>query len=100
MAANYLFNIAVGQNYSVYVNVANQLGSSAYYVLYVKFGNATDQLPNNTLGTSSPLQPLYEYRFSIPDGMNWQSLLDFSVSNAAIQGNNSQINTTNKRDSV
>ena len=93
MAANYLFNIAVGQNYSVYVNVANQLGSSAYYVLYVKFGNATDQLPNNTLGTSSPLQPLYEYRFSIPDGMNWQRLLDFSVSNAAIQGNNSQINT-------
>jgi hypothetical protein len=62
-------------------------------VLYVKFGNATDQLPNNTLGTSSPLAPLYEYRFSIPDGMNWQSLLDFSVSNAAIQGNNSQINT-------
>jgi uncharacterized membrane protein len=93
MAQNYPYNIAVGQNYSVYVNVANQLGSSAYYVLYVKFGNATDQLPNNTLGTPSPLQPLYEYRFSIPDGMNWQSLLDFSVSNASIQGTNSQIST-------
>ena len=93
MVANYPFNIAVGQNYSVYVNVANQVGSSAYYVLYVKFGNATDQLPNNTLGTPSPLQPLYEYRFSIPDGMNWQSLLTFSVSNASIQGNNSQIST-------
>jgi uncharacterized membrane protein len=98
MAQNYPYNIAVGQNYSVYVNVANQLGSSAYYVLYVKFGNATDQLPNNTLGTPSPLQPLYEYRFSIPDGMNWQSLLDFSVSNATIQGNNSQINTLQVND--
>jgi uncharacterized membrane protein len=92
-AANYPFNIAVGQNYSVYVDVGNQLGSSAYYVLYVKFSNETDQMPNATLGTPSILQPLYEYRFSIQDSMNWESLLTFSVSNAAISGNNSQINT-------
>jgi hypothetical protein len=93
MAANYPFNIAVGQNYSVYVGVGNQLGSSAYYVLYVKFSNQTDQMPNATLGTPSSLQPLYEYRFSIQDSMNWESLLNFSVSNASISGNNSQINT-------
>ena len=93
MAENYPFNIAVGQNYSVYVDVGNQLGSSAYYVLYVKLGNTTDQLPNNTLGTPSSLQPLYEYRFSIQDSMYWESLFNFSVSNASISGNNSQINT-------
>ena len=40
MAENYPSNIAVDQNYSVYVGVGNQLGSSAYYVLYVKLGNA------------------------------------------------------------
>ena len=72
MAQNYPSNIAVGQNYSVYVNVGNHLGSSAYYVLYVKLGNATDQLPNITLQTPSPLQPLYEYRFSIKDSDIWQ----------------------------
>ena len=44
-------------------------------------------------GTPSILQPLYEYRLSIQDSMNWESLLTFSVSNASIQGNNSQINT-------
>jgi uncharacterized membrane protein len=93
MAANYPSNIAVGQNYSVYVGVGNHLGSSAYYVLYVKFGNETNQMPNATLGTPSILQPLYEYRFSIQDSMSWESLLNFSVSNASIQGNNSQINT-------
>ncbi|MGD0644263.1 MAG: DUF1616 domain-containing protein [Candidatus Bathyarchaeia archaeon] len=92
-AANYPFNIAIGQNYSVYVDVGNHLGSSAYYVLYVKFGNQTDEMPNATLGAPSSLQPLYEYRFSIQDGMNWESLLTFSVSNASISGNNSQINT-------
>ena len=93
MAANYPSNIAVGQNYSVYVGVGNHVGSSAYYVLYVKFGNETDQMPNATLGTPSILQPLYEYRFSIQDGMNWESLLTFSLSDASISGNNSQINT-------
>jgi len=93
MAENYPFNIVAGQNYSVYVGVGSQLGSSAYYVLYVKFGNQTDQMPNATLGTPSSLQPLYEYRFSIQDSMNRESLLNFSVSNASISGLNSQINT-------
>ncbi len=93
MAENYPSNIAVGENYSVYVGVGNQLGASAYYVLYVKLGNQTDQLPNSTTSTPSPLVPLYEYRFSIPDSANWQSLLKFSVTNAAIQATNSQINT-------
>ena len=92
-AANYPSNVAVGQNYSVYVGVGNQLGSSAYYVLYVKLGNETDALPNNTLGTPSSLSPLYEYRFSIQNNMNWESLMNFSVSSASIAGKNSQINT-------
>lgn len=93
LATNYPSNIVANQNYSVYVGVGNQLGSSAYYVLYVKFGNATDPLPNTTLGSPSSLPPLYEYRFSIQNGMNWESLLTFSVSDASISGNNSQINT-------
>jgi len=93
MAANYPFNIAVNRSYSVYAGVGNQLGNSAYYVLYVKFGNATDKMPNATLGTPSPLQPLYEYRFSLQNGKNLETLLTFSVSNATISGNNSQINT-------
>jgi hypothetical protein len=97
-AENYPYGIAVGQNYSVYVGVGNQLGSSAYYVLYVKFGNETDLVNNATIGsarleTPDSLPPLYEYRFSVQDGMNWESLLNFSVSNASISGTNSQINT-------
>ena len=93
MAEDYPFNVAAGQNYSVYVNVKNHLGSSVYYALYVKFGNQTDQMPNAPLGIPSSLPPLYEYRFSIPDSTNWERLLHFSISNAVIQGNNSQVNT-------
>jgi hypothetical protein len=93
MTENYPSNIGVGQNYSVYVNVGNQLGSSAYYVLYVKLANATGELPDTILGTSSLLQPLYEYRFSIKDSTTWQSLLSFTVTNATITPTTSQINT-------
>jgi uncharacterized membrane protein len=93
MAENYPSNIAVGQNYSLYLGVGNLLGSSAYYALYVKLGNQTDQPTNATRGTPSPLQPLYEYRFSISDNKNWTTLMTFSVPNATIQTTNSQINT-------
>ena len=93
MAENYPSNIAVGQNYSVYVNVGNHLGSSAYYVLYVKLGNETDPLPNATSATPSSLAPLYEYRFSIADSITWASPVNFTVTSATISNSNSQINT-------
>jgi uncharacterized membrane protein len=92
-AENYPSNIAIGQSYSVYVGVGNQLGASAYYVLNVKLGNETDQMPNNSLGTPSSLQPLYEYRFSIQNNLYWENLLTFSFTKASISGNNSQLNT-------
>ena len=81
LAQGYPSNIALGQNYTVYVNVGNHLGSSAYYVLYVKLSNPSDKLPNTTLGTLSSLQSLYEYRFSIQDSSVWQHLLSFKVIN-------------------
>ena len=92
MAENYPFNIAVGQNYSMYVGVTNHIGSSAYYVLYVKLMNQTDLYPNAATGTPSPVTPLYEYRFSVQDGGNWESPLNFSVSNATFSNNQSLIN--------
>ncbi len=92
MAENYPFNIAVGQNNSMYVGVTNHIGSSAYYVLYVKLMNQTDLYPNATTGTPSPVTPLYEYRFSVQDGGNWENPLNFSVSNATFSNNQSLIN--------
>jgi uncharacterized membrane protein len=93
MAENYPSNIAAGKDYTVYVNVGNQLGSSAYYLIYVKLGNRTDQFPNATLGTPSPLPPLLEYRFSIQPNQTWQNPMTFSIANAAISSTTSQINT-------
>jgi hypothetical protein len=91
MAENYPYNIAEGQTYSVYVGVGNHLGSSAYYMVYVKLRNQTDLLPNSTTAAPSPLQPLYEYRFCLQDSNNWETPLTFSVTNASISGNQSLI---------
>jgi uncharacterized membrane protein len=90
-AANYPFNIEVAQSYAIYVGVGNHLGSSGYYVVYVKLGNQTDQLP--TREEPSSLSPLYEYRVSVKDGLIWESPCVFSVTKALVSGNNSQINT-------
>jgi hypothetical protein len=91
MAENYPNNIAEGQNYSVYLGVGNHLGSSAYYLINVKFRNQTDLLPNSTTSKPSPLPPLYEYRFCLQDGNNWETPLTFSIANASISGNQSLI---------
>jgi hypothetical protein len=93
MAQDYPSNIAVGQNYSVYVNVGNHLGSSAYYMLYVKLANDNEQLPITTPSTPSPIQPLYEYRLSIKDDATWQKLMSFTITDATISQTKAQINT-------
>ncbi|MGO8806859.1 MAG: DUF1616 domain-containing protein [Candidatus Bathyarchaeia archaeon] len=89
---NYPFNIAVGHNNSLYVGVTNQLGSSAYYVLYVKLKNQTDLYPNPATGTPSSVSPLYEYAFFLHNGDNWESLMNFSVSSATFSENQALVN--------
>ncbi|MDH5266247.1 MAG: DUF1616 domain-containing protein [Candidatus Bathyarchaeota archaeon] len=80
MAEDYPFNVSAGESYLVYVGVGNHLGSSAYYVAYVKFRNQTGTLPNATAGTPSPLPSLYEYRVFVEDGETWEGALRFSFS--------------------
>ncbi len=81
---DYPFNITVGQTYSLYVGVANHLTSSNYYLVYVKFRNQMDHLPNATTGTPSPLQPLYEYRFFLQKDAIWEAPLNFSILDATL----------------
>lgn len=90
-AENYPYNVSAGENYSIIVGVGNHLTSSAYYVVYVKFSNETDLLPNSTAAIQSPVQPLYEYRFLIQDGEVRENPLTFSVSDASVTVNESLI---------
>ncbi len=87
MAAHYPFNVRTGLNYSVYVGVSNNLGSSAYYVLYVKLANESDPLPDGSLGTPSPIQPLYEQQLLIENNQNWVGKVSFTFSDTHASAN-------------
>jgi hypothetical protein len=87
MAEDYPFNVTAGVNYLVYVGVGCHMGSLTYYVVYVKFRNETEPLPNSTAGTPSALARLYEYRVFLEDGENSDFPLTFSFSNVSFSGN-------------
>jgi len=78
MAEDYPFNIRVGEQHSVFVGVGNHMGSSSYYVLYVKLRNQTQPLPDLSNSLPSSLAPLFEFRFFILDGGSWKAPLTFT----------------------
>jgi len=87
MAEDYPFNVKAGESYLIYVGVGNHMGSSAYYVIYVKFRSQIEPLPNATAGTPSPLPPLFEFRLSIEDGKSWDAPVTFSFSDVSFSEN-------------
>ena len=91
MAEDYPFNVTADVGYLVYVDVGNHLGSSAYYLVYVKFGNETEPLPNSEAGTSSPLAPLYEHRLFLGDDSSGELALAFSFSNVSFSGSQATV---------
>jgi len=91
MAEGYPFNVGENESYLVYLGVGNSLGSSAYYVVYVKFRNPTEPLPNATAGVPSSLPPLYEYRVLLEDGQSWEQPLTFSFSEVSAAQNQSLV---------
>ena len=93
MAEDYPFNVRANESYSVYVGVGNHMGSSAYYIAYVKFRNQGESLPNATAGTPSPLSPLYEYRVFLRDGESWEAPLTFSFSGVSFFENQSLVSS-------
>ncbi len=83
MAEDYPFNVTANENHLIYVGVADHMGSSTYYVVYVKFRNETDSFPNATSGTPSPLKQSYECRVFLQDDQEWSAPLTFSLSNVS-----------------
>ena len=85
MAEDYPFDVAVGEEYSVFVGVGNHMGCSEYYVVYVKFRNGTQPLPDIDNSMASSLPPLYEFRFFVADGESWESILKFAFQDVSFE---------------
>jgi hypothetical protein len=91
MAEGYPFNVRENESYRVYIGVGDHMGSSTYYVVYVKFRNQTDDLPNATAGAPSTLPSLYEYPVFLQDGRSWEQPLTFSFSQVSAGLNQSSV---------
>ena len=91
MAEGYPFNVGENESYMVYLGVGNDLGSSAYYVVYVKFRNQTEPSPNATAGVPSSLPPMYEYHVFLEDGESWEQPLTFSFFQVSVAQNRSVV---------
>jgi len=88
---NIPFNIKADVNYSVYLGVVNQLGSSCYYTSFLKFANKTEPLPDATLETPSTVPALYEYNSFVTDGGTREAPLTFQVNELTFADNTSTL---------
>lgn len=87
------FNIQAGVTYTVYLGVGNQMKTYEYYTCVVKLRNEIEPLPNQTLGTPSPINPLYEYKAFTKNGESWEAPLTFQVNDVSFYDNESQLSS-------
>ena len=82
MAEDYPYNVTRGQNYGVFLDVANHLGYTAYYLVEVKFRNITQSAPyafgSSSNQTPSNLPSLYNITAFVADEETWELPLTFS----------------------
>ena len=78
-AAGYPYNVTSNENYTVYLDIGNHLGSCAYYQVELKFRNATESAPDSLNGTPSSLTPLYSIPAIVPNDATWELPITFSL---------------------
>lgn len=92
MAEGYPFNVRAGEVQGpVYLGIQNHMGSTQYYLVYTKFRNQTQPLPNSTSSEPSPLLPLHEFRFFIADGETWETPVSFIIQDVEFKDNHSSL---------
>jgi hypothetical protein len=87
MAEDYPFNVSERGVYKIYLGVGNHMGGLEDYLVYVKFRNLTESLPDSVNGTPSVLEPVFEYRTVLDDGGVWEREVSFSFRGVSFEGN-------------
>jgi hypothetical protein len=77
-AENYPFNITNGENYHVFLGIANHLGQCAYYLIQLKFRNQTQSAADSFNGAPSSLLPIYSITAFVADKEKLEIPISFS----------------------
>jgi len=91
MAEGFPYNITRGENYNMFLGIANQLGRCAYYEVQVKFRNSTQSAPDSFNRTSSSLPCLYSLNVFVADKETWELPVAFGF-DYSYDSNSSQVN--------
>lgn len=86
-AEGYPFNVVSNATYNVTLGIGNRMRGLQYYVVYLKFRNQTEPLPNATTMTPSAMKPFYEYRAFLSDEETWESQVVFGLKDVGFEGN-------------
>jgi uncharacterized membrane protein len=77
--ADYPSNVTSGQNYRLYLDASNHLGSSAYYVTEIKFANQTQSSPDSFNHTCSTQPALSSLTFFVAQNETYELPIDISL---------------------
>jgi hypothetical protein len=97
---DYPFNVRVNQSQQVFVGIRNHMGITLPYVIYVKFRNQTQLLPDSLNSIPSSLSPLYEYHIFVADEGTWEIPLTFNILRASRVDNSTVVNDISIDDTV
>jgi hypothetical protein len=100
MMHDYPFDVKIDQPSRVFVGVRNHMGSTLHYMVYVKFRNQTQLLPDPFNLMPSSLPSLYEYHVFLQDSETWENQLTFSILGASRIGNSTLVSEVSINDVV
>lgn len=77
-ADNYPFNVTAGEDYTIFLGIANRLGFASHYEIRVKLRNQTQSAPDSFNRTSSNLPAIYGVHAFVADETVWEIPVTFS----------------------
>jgi len=93
-ASGYPSALKVGEpTPTLFVGVTNDMGSSQLYSLSFKLANRTDPLPDQTIGSPSPIQQLFNYRMALVDNATKEYPVRLEITNASHSTNQATLNS-------
>ncbi len=75
---NYPSNLVRNNNYTVFLGIRNHLSYCGYYVVEVKFRNATLPDPNAFIHNPNDVKSIYNITLIVPDKGDWEMPVTFS----------------------
>jgi len=98
MAENFPFNVQAGEEISLFLGVGNHLGNSAYYLVYAKFRNQNQPLPNGNSSEPSSLHSIHEFQFLLANGDVWETPVPFEILDASVEGDSMVVKSVSVND--